>query len=187
MKRTMKRDEAYQLLQQHLQTKNLIKHALAVEACMRQLARHLGEDEEKWGLAGLLHDIDYDRTRDDPERHSIEGAELLAAIGLPEDVVYAVKVHNEAHGFPRLSLMDKSLYCIDPLTGLIVAAALIKPEKKLAALDVEFLLKKFGEKSFARGANREIIAACSEIGLGLAEFLGLGLAAMQGIAGEMGL
>ncbi|SFG62731.1 HDIG domain-containing protein [Desulfotomaculum arcticum] len=183
----MTRDEAYLLLKQHMKTKNLIKHSLAVEACMRRLARHFGEDEEKWGLAGLLHDIDYDRTKDAPDRHSIEGAELLAEIGLPEDVVYAVKVHNEAHGFPRISLMDRSLYCIDPLTGLIVAAALIKPEKKLAAIDVEFLFKKFGEKSFARGANREIIAACSEIGLGLEEFLGLGLDAMQGIAVEMGL
>ena len=183
----MTRDEAYQLLKQHMKTKNLIKHSLAVEACMRQLARHFGEDEGKWGLAGLLHDIDYDRTKDDPHRHSIEGAELLAEIGLPEDVVYAVKVHNEAHGFPRLSLMDKSLYCIDPLTGLIVAAALIKPEKRLAAINVEFLLKKFGEKSFAKGANREIIAACSEINLSLEEFLGLGLEALQGIAVEMGL
>ncbi|WP_027364938.1 HD domain-containing protein [Desulfotruncus alcoholivorax] len=183
----MTRDEADQLLKQHMKNKNLIKHSLAVEACMRRLARRFGEDEEKWGLAGLLHDIDYDRTKDDPDRHSIEGARLLAEAGLPEDVVYAVKVHNEAHGFPRKSLMDKSLYCIDPLTGLIVAAALIKPEKKLAAIDVEFLLKKFGEKSFARGANREIIAACSEIGLSLEEFIALGLEAMQGIAGEMGL
>lgn len=183
----MTRDEAYQLLKQHMKTKNLIKHSLAVEACMKRLALHFGEDVEKWGLAGLLHDIDYDRTKDDPGRHSIEGAELLAEIGLPEDLVYAVKVHNEAHGFPRLSLMDKSLYCIDPLTGLIVAAALIKPEKRLDAIDVEFLLKKFGEKSFARGANRDIIAACSEIGLSLEEFLGLGLEAMQGIAVEMGL
>ncbi|MBF7081686.1 HDIG domain-containing protein [Desulfallas sp. Bu1-1] len=183
----MTRDQAYELLKKHLKTKNLIKHSLAVEAVMRRLARHFGEDEEKWGLAGLLHDIDYDRTKDDPLRHSLEGAELLAELGLPEDVVYAVKVHNEAHGLPRKSLMDKALYSTDPLTGLIVAAALIKPEKKLSAIDVEFLLKKFGEKSFARGANREIITSCTEMGLELEQFLGLGLEAMQGIAGEMGL
>lgn len=183
----MTRDQAYELLQKHLKTKNLIKHSLAVEAVMRCLARHFGEDEEKWGLAGLLHDIDYDRTKDDPARHSLEGAELLAELGLPQDVVYAVKVHNEAHGLPRVTLMDKALYSTDPLTGLIVAAALIKPEKKLSAIDVEFLLKKFGEKSFARGANREIIASCNEMGLELEQFLALGVEAMQGIAGEMGL
>lgn len=183
----MNREEAYSLLKKHLKTKNLIKHSLAVEAVMRRLARRFGEDEEKWGLAGLLHDIDYDRTKDDPGRHSLEGAELLADQGLPGDVVYAVKVHNEAHGLPRKTLMDKALYSVDPLTGLIVAAALIKPEKKLSAIDVDFLKKKFGEKSFARGANRDIISACSEMGLELDEFLGLGLDAMQGISKEMGL
>ncbi len=183
----MTREEAFQLLKKHLKTKNLIKHSLAMEAVMRRLARHFGEDEEKWGLAGLLHDIDYDRTKDSPERHSLEGAELLAEHGLPEDVVYAVKVHNEAHGLPRRSLMDKALYATDPLTGLIVAAALIKPEKKLSAIDVNFLKNRFGEKSFARGANREIIASCTEMGLELEEFMALGLEAMQSIAGEMGL
>lgn len=183
----MTREEAYKLLKQHLKTNNLVKHSLAVEAVMRRLAKHFDEDVEKWGLAGLLHDIDYDRTKDDPQRHSIEGADLLAELGLPEDVVYAVRVHNEAHGLPRKSLMDKSLYSTDPLTGLIVAAALIKPEKKLSAIDVEFLKKKFGEKSFAKGANREIIMACSEMGLELEEFLSLGLEGMQAISKEMGL
>ncbi len=183
----MTRKEAYSLLKQHLKNKNLIKHSLAVEAVMRHLALHFNEDVEKWGLAGLLHDIDYDRTKDDPQRHSLEGADLLAEHGLPEDVVYAVRVHNEAHGLPRNSLMDKALYSTDPLTGLIVAGALIRPEKKLSAIDVDFLKKRFGEKAFARGANREIIASCSEMGLELGEFLRLGLEAMQGIADEMGL
>ncbi len=183
----MNREEAYKLLKQHMKTKNLIKHSLAVEAVMWRLARHFGEDEEKWGLAGLLHDIDYDRTKDDPKRHSLEGAELLEQTGLPEDVVYAVKVHNEAHGLPRESLLDKSLFATDPLTGLIVAGALIKPEKKLAAIDTEFLMNRYGEKSFARGANRETMAACSEMDLSLEEFLTLGLEAMQGISDEMGL
>ncbi|TYO94864.1 HD domain-containing protein [Desulfallas thermosapovorans] len=183
----MTREEAYKLLKQHLKNKNLIKHSLAVEAVMRRLAEHFNEDVEKWGLAGLLHDIDYDRTKDDPHRHSLEGADLLADKGLPGDVVYAVRVHNEAHGLPRKTLMDKALYSTDPLTGLIVAGALVRPEKKLSAVDVTFLKKKYGEKAFARGANREIIAACSEMGLELEEFLALGLEAMQGIAGEMGL
>jgi hypothetical protein len=181
------RDEAYTLLTRHLKTRNLVKHSLAVEAVMRGLARHFGQDEDIWGLAGLLHDIDYDWTKDEPARHSMEGADLLAREGLPEEIVYAVRAHNEAHGLPRRSLLDKALYASDPLTGLIVAGALIKPEKKLSAIDVPFLLNRFHEKSFARGANREQIKSCSEMGLSLEEFMEIGLKSMQGIAGEMGL
>ena len=154
---------------------------------MRRLAGHFGEDVEKWGLAGLLHDIDYDRTKDSPDTHSIEGAEMLKALGLPEDIVYAVKVHNDRHGLPRLSLLDKALFATDPLTGFIVAGALIRPEKKLAAVDVPFLMKRFNEKAFARGANRETMKTCAELGLSLEEFMELGLEAMQGIAKELKL
>lgn len=183
----MNRAEALSLLKKNLTNKNLFNHSLAVEAVMCRLAEHFGQDREKWGVAGLLHDIDYDRTKDDPDRHSLEGAEMLAGLGLPEDVVYAVKVHNHRHGLPRLSMLDKALYATDPLTGLIVAGALIHPEKKLAAIDVPFLMNRFHEKSFARGANRETIRTCSELGLSLEEFLGLGLEAMQGIAEELNL
>ncbi len=183
----MKRSEALELLKKHLKNKNLIKHSLAVEAVMAGLAKRFGEDEEKWALAGLLHDIDYEYTKDNPEKHSLMGAEILQEAGLPEDIVYAVKVHNEVHGLPRNTMMDKALYCTDPLTGLITAAALIRPEKSLFAVEKESLMKRFGEKAFARGANREIIAACSEIGLSLDEFMEVGLKAMQGIAKELGL
>lgn len=183
----MNRNEALELLKKNLKNRNLVKHCLAVEAVMARLAKHFGEDEEKWALAGLLHDIDYDTTKDDPQQHSLMGAEMLAEAGLPEDVVYAVKVHNEIHGLPRTSLMDKALYATDPLTGLITAAALIRPEKSLFAIDAESLMKRFGEKAFARGANRETIAACSELGLSLEQFMELGLEAMQGIAKELGL
>ena len=112
---------------------------------------------------------------------------MLDKKGLPEELVYAVKVHNEVHGYPRNSLLDKALYCADPLSGLIVAGALIHPSKKLAPLDVNFMVKRFGEKAFARGANREVIAQCSELGLSLEEFLGIGLFAMQEAAAELGL
>jgi putative nucleotidyltransferase with HDIG domain len=183
----MNRNEALKFLQEHLKNSNLIKHSLAVEAVMRGLARHFSQDEEKWGLAGLLHDIDYDRTKDSPEEHSIIGAGILQDNGLPEDVIYAVKVHNHVHGLPRGSLMDKALYCTDPVTGLVTAGALIKKEKRLSAIDVPFLVKRFGEKSFARGANRDTIMACSEIELSLEEFLDLSLKAMQEISGELGL
>ncbi len=181
------RDWALVLLKKNLTNKNLFNHSLAVEAVMRRLARHFGEDEELWGIAGLLHDIDYDWTKDEPERHSLEGARVLEEAGLPREVVYAVKAHNSRHGLPRLSLLDKALYATDPLTGFIVAAALIRPEKKLAAVDVDFLQNRFKEKSFARGASRETMMACEEMGLSLEEFMRMGLEAMKGIAGELGL
>jgi putative nucleotidyltransferase with HDIG domain len=183
----VKRDEALALLKKHVQNKNLQKHCLATEAVMRRLARHFNEDEELWGLTGLLHDIDYDRTKDEPDRHSIEGAAMLEELGLPPAVVYAVKVHNERHGLPRRTLLDKALYATDPLTGFIVAGALIRPEKKLAAVDVSFLINRFKEKAFARGANREQMQTCTELGLSLEEFFGLGLEAMQENAKELGL
>jgi len=181
------REEALQILKKKLKNKNLINHCIAVEVVMRRLAQRFGEEEEKWALAGLLHDIDYDDTKDHPELHSLEGARMLAEMGLPEDVVYAVKVHNDRHGLPRTGLMDKALYATDPTTGLIVAGALIKPEKKLSAIDVPFLLNRMNEKSFARGANREQIRSCAELGLTLEEFLGLSLEAMQGAADQLGL
>lgn len=183
----MDRELAYQEVLKRIQNQNLLKHMLASEAVMRNLARHFGEKEELWGLAGLLHDLDYEETKDSPETHSLIGAKILEELGLPQEVVYAVKVHNERHGLPRISLMDKALYAVDPLTGLIVAGALIRPEKKLEAVTVDFLLNRFAEKSFARGANREQIASCSELGLSLEEFLRIGLKAMQEIHTVLGL
>ncbi|SHK91833.1 HDIG domain-containing metalloprotein [Desulforamulus aeronauticus] len=183
----MNREEALKVLKKNLKNKNLLNHCIAAEVVMKRLAQHFGEDEEKWGLAGLLHDIDYDDTKDKPELHSLEGAKMLEEMGLSQDVVYAVKVHNERHGLPRQSLMDKALYATDPTTGLIVAGALIKPEKRLSAIDVPFLVNRMNEKSFAKGANREQIRACSELGLTLEEFLDLNLEAMQGAATELGL
>ncbi len=183
----MTREEALNLVEKKVKQKNLIKHCLAVEAVMRKLAKEFGEDEEKWGLTGLLHDIDYGETMDKPEEHSMRGADYLEEMGMPEDMVQAVRVHNEAHGLPRKSMMDKALYAADPLTGLIVAGALIHPEKKLAPLNTDFLLNRFQEKSFARGANREQISSCTELGLTLEEFIGLGLEAMQEIDKDLGL
>ena len=183
----MTREEAYQLVKKKIKQRNLVKHCLAVEAVMKGLAEYFNQDTEKWGLVGLLHDIDYEETSSDPGRHSIVGAELLAELGLPEDMVYAVKVHNGVHGLPRKSKLDQALYASDPLTGLIVAAALIHPAKKLHSIDADFVCKRYAENSFARGADRDVIASCSEMGLGLEEFIGLALTAMQGISAELGL
>lgn len=183
----MNRDEAVRLLKKHLKNKNLFKHCLAVEAIMKGVARHFGEDEETFALAGLLHDIDYDTTADDLTRHSLVGGEMLSQYGLSEDIVYAVKAHNDAHGLERKTLLDKALYAADPVSGFIVAAALIRPEKKLAAVDVDFLLHRFKEKSFARGARRDSMAACEEFGISLSDFLGLSLESMQAISSELSL
>lgn len=187
-KRTMMdRQQALELVKKNVRARNLIKHMLATEAVMKALAARFGEDEEKWALAGLLHDIDYDETAHDPDRHSLVGGEMLRELGLPEDLVYAVKAHNEAHGLVRETRLDKALYAVDPLTGLLVAAALIHPEKKLSAIDVGFVMNRFKESSFARGANRDQIKSCSELGLSLEEFIGIGLGAMQAISQELGL
>jgi putative nucleotidyltransferase with HDIG domain len=160
---------------------------LAVEAIMRSLAEEMREDAELWGLVGLLHDVDYDVTAKDPAQHTLVGSRMLAEMGVRDDIVRAVLVHNEAHGEPRATALDKALYCTDALSGLVTAAALIRPEKKLAPVSVEFITRRFGEKAFARGANREQIRACSEIGLETERFIGIGLAAMQGIADDLGL
>ena len=183
----MEREEALGLVKQEVKNKNLIKHMLAVEAVMRRLAAELGQDEELWALAGLLHDLDYDKTVDRPEQHGLLGAEILEEMGLPEELVRAVKAHNPALGVARESLMDKALFAADPVTGLLVAAALVHPQKKLAAVDLDFVLNRFKEKSFARGANREQIESCSELDLSLEQFLALSLEAMQAAAADLGL
>jgi putative nucleotidyltransferase with HDIG domain len=181
----MMRKDAYELLVQRLKNKNLFKHCLAVEACLRKLARKFGEDEESWGIAGLLHDIDYEETDGDPARHGLEGAIFLEGLGVDESVVRAVKVHS-GHLGPS-SKLDWALFSADPLTGLIVASALMHPEKKLNALNVDFVMRRFKEKRFAAGANREQISACKNLGLELEEFVQICLQSMQGIAQELGL
>ncbi len=154
---------------------------------MRALARRLGEDEEEWGLTGLLHDIDVELTEGDMSSHSKLGADLAKELGASEAMVHAIRCHNEAHGVPRETRLDKALFCVDPLTGLITAAALVRPDKKLAGLGAKSVIKRFKEKSFAAGANREQISLCSEIGLELGEFIELGLTAMQEISSDLGL
>jgi len=184
----MTREEGLKLVQEKIQNQNLIKHCLAAEVCMIGLAEHFNEDKEKWGLTGLLHDIDYEETKNDPDRHSIIGAETLEKAGLEKDIVDAVKTHNERHGIAPESRMAKAIFTIDPLTGLIVAATLVLPSKKIADLTAENVINRFGEKSFAKGANREIISQCQDLlGLSLEEFIKIGLEAMKKISNELGL
>ena len=183
----MTRDDALASIEANVENRNLINHMLATEAIMRALARRLGEDEEVWGLTGLLHDIDVELTEGDMHSHSKLGADIARELGASEGMARAILCHNEAHGVPCETLLEKALWCTDPLTGLVVAGALVRPDKKLAALTARSLIKRFGEKRFAAGANREQIAKCSEFGLELEDFIALGLEAMQGIAEELGL
>ena len=183
----MTREEALDSIKANIENQNTMKHMLATEAIMRALARRFGEDEEEWGLTGLLHDIDMELTEGDMSTHSKLGADLARELGASEAMAHAILCHNEAHGIPMESKLDKALCCADPLTGLIVATALVRPDKKLAGVEAKSLRKKFKEKSFAAGANREQIAGCSELGVELDEFLALGLEAMKGIAPSLGL
>ncbi len=181
----MTRDQAIDMVREKLKNKNLFKHCLAAEVCLKELAAEFDEDQEKWGLTGLLHDIDYEETVDQPIRHGIVGAELLGKSGVADDIVHAVRAHA-GHVAPE-SKLDWALFASDPITGLIVASALMHPDKKLHSLDVDFVMRRYKEKRFAAGANREQIAACGKLGLELERFIGLCLRGMQKIAAELGL
>jgi len=183
----MQRKDALKLMEEKIKQKNLRKHCLAVEAVMAELADYFDKDQDKWRLAGLLHDIDYEQTADQPEKHSQIGADMLAEMGMEDKIIDAVRAHNGMHELPRKSLMAKALYAADPLTGLIVASTLIHPEKKLEAVDTEFVLNRYGESSFAKGADRDVIASCKEMDLELKEFVDLSLTAMQNISDDLGL
>ncbi len=183
----MDREQAFLFLKENLKDEYTIKHCLALEAIMRALANRFGEDVELWGITGLVHDIDWDITKEDMAKHSLLGAEMLERAGFPEDVVHEVRAHNEMHGIAHKSLMGKCLGAADNLTGLIIACALVRPDKKLSSVKPESVLKKFKEKSFAAGTDRERIRKCEDFGISLPEFVAVGLASMQEIAPELGL
>jgi len=181
----MTREQALELLQQHLQNRNLVKHCLAVEACMKEFAGRFDQEAEPWAMAGLLHDLDYAYTVDTPAQHTEKTADMLAEYSLADEIIHAIKAHNLR--VEPSSKMDISLLTIDPASGFIIACALMHPDKKLASLDLTFLKKRFKEKSFAKGASRDQMAGCVRLGLSLDEFLQLCLSAMQKIAPELGL
>ena len=183
----MTREEALKSIKANVENENSVKHMLATEAIMRTLARRFNEDEEEWGLTGLLHDIDMELTEEDMSSHSKLGADIARDLGSSEAMAHAILCHNEAHGIPFETKLDKALFCADPLTGLITATALVRPDKKLAGLEAKSVSKKFNQKSFAARVNREQISQCSEIGLELDEFIELGLDAMKEIAADLGL
>ncbi|MCK4777589.1 MAG: HDIG domain-containing protein [Actinomycetia bacterium] len=181
----LEREEAKELVENMVKNKNLIKHMLAAEAVMKSLADKFNEDAGEWGLAGLLHDIDYDETFDKPEIHALRSAEILSEKNICEEVIHSIKAH--AGKAAKETLMDKALYAVDPLTGFLVACTLMTPKKKLSNLDREFALRRFKEKGFARGANREQMKCCQEIGLSLEEFIDIGIESMQSISDTLSL
>ncbi|RLE49829.1 MAG: phosphohydrolase [Candidatus Methanomethylicota archaeon] len=183
----MARDDAYKLLTSKLKRENMVKHCLAVEAIMREFASRFNGDRELWGLTGLLHDIDFDETFNDPKRHGVLAAEYLKGL-LPEEALRAIISHNfENTGVKPESVMEKALIVADALSGLIVACALVMPHKKLSEVKVETIEKKFKAKDFARGVSRERISLCKEIGLSEREAFEIGLQAMLRIADKLGL
>ncbi|MBN1485910.1 MAG: HDIG domain-containing protein [Chloroflexia bacterium] len=181
------REKAWALLTEFTESPNLLKHALAVEASMRAYARHFGEDEETWGVVGLIHDFDYEQ-HPTLEEHVFAGMEILRERGWPEDVIRAMAGHSNHSGVPRDTLMAKTLYAVDELTGLIVAVALVRPSKSILDVKPKSIKKKWKDNAFARGVNREEIEeGAAAIGVPLNEHIALVLEAMKGIADELGL
>src|ERR671928_237551 len=183
----MNRADAFALLQEYTQNPSLIKHMLAVEAAMRAYARKLGQDEEKWGIVGLLHDFDYERWPNPPD-HPLKGSEILRQRGYPEDVIYAIKSHADyLPDCPRVHLVDKALYACDELAGLITAAALVRPNG-ITDLTASSVKKKMKSKGFARNVKREDIErGAADFGVDLTEHIQFVIDAMKTIAGELGL
>jgi putative nucleotidyltransferase with HDIG domain len=182
------REEAFKLLQAYCTEEVLIKHSLATEAVMQALAKRLGHDPEPWGIAGLLHDLDYDATKGDPARHTLITEGILRAQEVDEEIIDAIKAHNaEALGRYRVKPFHFAVTCAESITGLIVATTLVYPDKKISSVKPSSVLKRMKEKGFARGVNREGIRECEKLGLSLEEFAVLSLVAMQDIHEQLDL
>ncbi len=181
------RQEALDIVREHVKNENLVRHMLAVEAAMRHYAKLYGEDEEIWGLAGLLHDFDWE-IHPTLEQHPQDGAAILRERGAPEVIIAAIQSHADHTGIPRETRMQKALYACDEITGLITAVTLVRPSKSIADVTVKSIKNKWKDKAFAAGAKRpEIEAAAQEFGVDLWEHAAQVLAAMQGEAKALGL
>ncbi|HQO01903.1 MAG TPA: HDIG domain-containing protein [Spirochaetota bacterium] len=183
------REEALNLLSMHVKNGNMIKHSLASEAVMRAVARKLGEDEDRWGLAGLLHDVDVEITNADLAVHTKEAVNILGKEDIDAEIIEAIRLHNEvAHpGEHRSTVFQHALAAGETITGLITATALVYPDKKVASVKVKSVKKRMKETAFARSVNREIIMECENAGIELDSFIELSLDAMKGISEELEL
>jgi putative nucleotidyltransferase with HDIG domain len=186
------RGETLALMHEYTASESLRKHMLAVEAAMRAYAKKFGEDEERWGTTGLIHDFDYERfpnnAHSPSEEHPSEGVRILRGKGYPEDVLTAILGHAQYTNTPRESRMAKALFAVDELTGLVTATALVRPSKSVHEVDARSVRKKMMDKAFARGVNRDDVTnGAAELGVDLDEHIALVIAAMQSCAGELGL
>ena len=192
------RDDALAIVHEYTQSDSLRKHMLAVEAAMRAYAEHFGEDVERWGLTGLVHDFDYERFPNEAhsptEEHPAEGVRILRSKGFPEDILEAILGHGNYTGVPRASKMAKTLFAVDELTGLITATALVRPSKSVMEVEAKSVKKKMKDKAFARGVNRDdVINGAADLGVDLDEHIDFVIKAMQrsaeslGLAGDVGL
>ncbi|MDT8393313.1 MAG: HDIG domain-containing protein [Bacteroidales bacterium] len=184
----MTRDKALELLDRYIKNERMKNHCYASEAVLRALAKKLGRDEDQWGIAGLLHDIDVEITDADPKRHGLEGVTILREAGMDEESIEAIKLHNEeATGLPRTKEFHHALAAGETITGLIVATTLVYPDKKLSGVKQKSVVKRMKEKAFAASVNRDAIRECEKIGIPLPEFAELAIFAMRGISDRLGL
>jgi putative nucleotidyltransferase with HDIG domain len=190
---TPTRDDAWRLMTQYTSNPNLRRHMLSVEAAMRAYARKFEEDEETWGITGLLHDFDYEQHPNplgvaDPEEHPLFGSRILEEQGYPQEVIYAIKAHGDFVKVERRAPLDKALFAVDELTGLITAAALVRPDKSLVSLEARSVRKKMKDKAFARGVNRDdVIQGAEALGVDLDQHIDFVISAMREIAPQLGL
>jgi len=192
MKALPSREDTLALMHEYTQSDSLRKHMLAVEGAMRAYARKFGEDEERWGTTGLIHDFDYERfpnnAHSPTEEHPSEGVRILRSRGYPEDVLEAILGHAQYCDVPRETRMAKTLFAVDELTGLITATALVRPTKSVHEVDARSVRKKMKDKAFARGVNRDdVINGANELGVDLDEHISFVIAAMQSRAEDLGL
>ena len=182
------KEEALTLVKKNVTKRNSLYHMIAVEAIMKGVARRLGENEKLWGLTGLLHDIDYEKTEGSPEKHALLSEEILSNFDVPEGVIRAIKAHNfhYSHVEPQ-STMEKALIACDAISGLLVACALVMPSKKLAEVKVNTVAKKFRDKSFARGVERDRILFCEEFWIPRKTFFKIALNGLMTVSSEISL
>lgn len=184
----LQRNEAVTLLHSYIKNEKMIAHSLASEAVMRALASYLGKNEDQWAQAGLLHDLDVEITNADAHTHALEAARILTELGIDEEVVDAIKMHNEeATGLDRTTLFQHALAAGETITGLITATAMVYPDKKVASVKPKSVTKRMKEKAFAASVKRESIMECELIGIPLDKFAEIALVAMTGIADDLGL
>ena len=182
------REEAVKLMESYLQGESLRKHSYATEAVMKAVGEKLGHDPELWGIVGLLHDLDYNETKDQPSQHGLKTAEILKEKGVAGEVIDAIKAHNaEALGIERKTDLDIGVTCSESITGMVIATTLVYPDKKISSVKPSSIIKRMKQKEFARSVNRDLIRKCEGLHLSLEEFAGLSLKAMGTISDLLGL